>query len=288
MESKIKLGKEYNFVGYRWIPVKFIDEEKQIVVMQSLGVTVGPWPGYSMLQFGNEKIYNRDIFGEDISEYNKDTKKLMDQIRPVAVDAVAGRGLYLMSTGDIKLVSILNKALASAAQQYDPSCKIAGRYAWSGSLDENRYPWHINISGTQYCYLDQYLSLIVAPAFNLDLSKVAVTGDKIAIIPENTGKGEPEETNFILLLRLLEAFTPVCYGILSNDEIQMIQKYLCIQNRSVISLRNLRDFVVLFLADKADIERRNGNNEKFFQLMDIQSGIVSVIDQQIWNLSGEA
>ena len=116
---------------------------------------------------------------------------------------------------------------------------------------------------------------------------VAVTCDKIAIIPENTGKGEPEETNFILLLRLLEAFTPVCHGILSNGKIQMIQKYLCIQNRSVISLRNLRDFVVLFLADKADIERRNGNNEKFFQLMDIQSGIVSVIDQQIWNLSGE-
>ena len=112
--------------------------------------------------------------------------------------------------------------------------------------------------------------------------------EKSAIIPENTGKDEPEETNFVLLLRLLEAFTPVCHGILSSDEIRMIQEHLCIQSRSVMSLRNLRDFVVLFLADKADIERRNGNNEEFFQLMDIQSGIVSVIDQQIWNLSGEA
>ena len=286
MESKIKLGKEYNFVGCRWVPVKFIDEEKQIVVMQSLGVTVGPWPGFSMGKFGKGDYYNRDITRRNISDYDNKTRVLMKQIRPI----VSGdAGLYLPSYDSIKTNSVWRNALAKAAANYC-SFGASDNYAWTGTYNGDNYAWIVysNGSTTYDTYDYQNNSYVVPAAFDLDLSKVAVTGDKIAIIPENTGKGEPEETNFILLLRLLEAFTPVCHGILSNDEIQMIQKYLCIQDRSVISLRNLRDFVVLFLADKADIERRNGNNEKFFQLMDIQSGIVSVIDQQIWNLSGEA
>ena len=284
MESKIKLGKEYNFVGCRWVPVKFIDEEKQIVVMQSLGVTVGPWPGFSMGKFGNGDYYNRDITRRNISDYDDKTRVLMEQIRPI----VSGdAGLYLPSYDSIKTNSVWRNALAKAAANYR-SFGASYHCAWTGTYGgSSNYAWIVDSDGCTYNN-GQSGSYVVPAAFNLDLSKVAVTGDKIAIIPENTGKGEPEETNFILLLRLLEAFTPVCHGILSNDEIQMIQKYLCIQNRSVISLRNLRDFVVLFLADKADIERRNGNNEEFFRLMDIQSGIVSVIDQQIWNLSGEA
>ena len=280
-KTQIELGKEYNFAGYRWVPVR-INEEDQVAVMQSLGVTAGPWPGFSMGKFGNGDYYNRDITRRNISDYDDKTRALMEQIRPVAVDA----GLYLPSYENIKDNPVWRDALAKAAANYR-SFGASDDYAWTGTYGGNYHAWVVDSDGsTTSNYQDH--SYVVPAAFDLDLSKVAVTGDKIAIIPENTGKCEPEETNFILLLRLLEAFTPVCHGILSNDEIQMIQKYLCIQNRSIISLRNLRDFVVLFLADKADIERRNGNNEEFFQLMDIQSGIVSVIDQQIWNLSGEA
>ena len=283
MENKIELGKEYNFAGYRWVPVR-INEEDQVAVMQSLGVTAGPWPGFSMGKFGNGDYYNRDITRRNISDYDDKTRVLMEQIRPI----VSGdAGLYLPSYDSIKTNSVWRNALAKAVANYR-SFGASYHCAWTGTYGgSSNYAWIVDSDGCTYNN-GQSGSYVVPAAFNLDLSKVAVTGDKIAIIPENTGKGEPEETNFILLLRLLEAFTPVCHGILSNDEIQMIQKYLCIQNRSVISLRNLRDFVVLFLADKADIERRNGNNEEFFRLMDIQSGIVSVIDQQIWNLSGEA
>ena len=281
-KTQIELGKEYNFAGYRWVPVR-INEEDQVAVMQSLGVTAGPWPGFSMGKFGNGDYYNRDITRRTISDYDDKTRVLMEQIRPIVSGDV---GLYLPSYDNIKTNSVQRDALAKAAANYR-SFGASSNYAWTGTYYGGGYAYYVDSDGSTYDKY-QYNSYVVPAAFNLDLSKVAVTGDKIAIIPENTGKGEPEETNFILLLRLLEAFTPVCHGILSNDEIQMIQKYLCIQNRSVISLRNLRDFVVLFLADKADIERRNGNNEEFFRLMDIQSGIVSVIDQQIWNLSGEA
>ena len=45
--TNIELGKEYNFAGYRWVPVR-INEENQVAIMQSLGVTAGLWPGYSI------------------------------------------------------------------------------------------------------------------------------------------------------------------------------------------------------------------------------------------------
>lgn len=46
-KQSIELGKEYLFAGYRWVPVE-INENCQVAVMQSLGVTAGPWPGFSM------------------------------------------------------------------------------------------------------------------------------------------------------------------------------------------------------------------------------------------------
>lgn len=36
--KNIDFGKEYNFAGYKWIPIK-IDKKRNIAVIQSLGVT---------------------------------------------------------------------------------------------------------------------------------------------------------------------------------------------------------------------------------------------------------
>lgn len=60
MKEEVKIGKDYIMADRFWTPVE-IDEGNQIAIMQSLGVTKGPWPGYSMPQFGNNKYYGSDI-----------------------------------------------------------------------------------------------------------------------------------------------------------------------------------------------------------------------------------
>lgn len=189
--TQIELGKEYNFAGYRWVPVH-INKENQVAVMQSLGVTAGPWPGFSMEKYGNGKIYKHDIFGEDISEYNKDTKKLMDQIRPVAVNTVIGRGLYLASylaslkyidsVKDIRNNSVWEDAIIKAAANYR-SFGTSGGYAWIGTYYGNygNYgAWIVDLDGkTTGGY--QGVPCVVPAAFNLDLSKIEIEGDEIVI-----------------------------------------------------------------------------------------------------------
>ena len=179
MESKIKLGKEYNFVGCRWVPVKFIDEEKQIVVMQSLGVTVGPWPGFSMGKFGNGDYYNRDITRRNISDYDDKTRVLMEQIRPI----VSGdAGLYLPSYDSIKTNSVWRNALAKAAANYC-SFGASDNYAWTGTYNGDNYAWIVysNGSTTYDTYDYQNNSYVVPAAFDLDLSKVEIEEDEIIV-----------------------------------------------------------------------------------------------------------
>ena len=173
--TNIELGKEYNFAGYRWVPVR-INEEDQVAVMQSLGVTAGPWPGFSMSLYGNWNFYDKDIAGEDISNYIETTEKLMEQIRPVAVDTVSGRGLYLPSYDSIKTNSVWRDALAKAAANYR-SFGASLSYAWTGTYNGGG-AWVVNSNGnTGDSYQDN--SYVVPAAFNLDLSKIEIEGDEI-------------------------------------------------------------------------------------------------------------
>ena len=50
----LEAGETYQFAGYRWVPVE-INENCHVAVMQSLGVTAGPWPGFSMENLGDGK-----------------------------------------------------------------------------------------------------------------------------------------------------------------------------------------------------------------------------------------
>ena len=173
--TQIELGKEYNFAGYRWVPVR-INKEDQVAVMQSLGVTAGPWPGFSMPLYGNGDFYDKDIFGEDISSYNEATEKLMEQIRPVAVDTVSGRGLYLASFKDIDSVedirnnSVWENALIKAASSYK-SFGISNPILWLSTAGGKDCAWYINSYG-DINYGTQYNDYVIAPAFNLDLTKI--------------------------------------------------------------------------------------------------------------------
>lgn len=173
--TKIQLGKEYHFAGYRWVPVE-INRNCQVAVMQSLGVTAGPWPGFSMENLGDGNHYTHNIDEYDISKYDDKTYALMKQIKPVSLID----GLYLPSFEDINGNQLWKDALAKAASHYS-SFGASNYYAWTGTYGGNTYyAWVVNSNGNTYNY-GQSNSYVVPAAFNLDLSKIEIVGDKIVI-----------------------------------------------------------------------------------------------------------
>lgn len=172
----LEAGETYQFAGYRWVPVE-INENCHVAVMQSLGVTAGPWPGFSMENLGDGKHYAHNIDEYDISRYDDKTYALMKQIKPVSfID-----GLYLPGFEDINDNQLWKDALARAASSYS-SFGASYSYAWTGT--HNSYcngAWVVDSNGNTYNDY-QNNSYVVPAAFNLDLSKVKVVCDEIIII----------------------------------------------------------------------------------------------------------
>ena len=84
------------------------------------------------------------------------------------------------------------------------------------------------------------------------------------------------KTNFQMLRELLEVYHPVERGVIMSYEVETITEYLCLEKMNVLGLRNMRDFVVLFLGKSDSMED-----------WDRMSAITSVIDTAIWNRGEE-
>ena len=183
--KNIDFGKEYNFAGYKWIPIK-IDKKRNIAVIQSLGVTAGPWPGYILPQFGNGKEYYKNIAGKNICNYNKQMQDLYEFIKKVEAEAEDGAGLYLLNQS-VESLPIAMKALAKAADN-----KINGSLydcVWLGDALDG-FALYVETNEEILYGTGQNDLFVVAPAFNLDLSKVEIRDDEIVIKKESTGQLE--------------------------------------------------------------------------------------------------
>ena len=214
----LEAGETYQFADYRWVPVE-INENCHVAVMQSLGVTAGPWPGFSMENLGDGKHYAHNIDEYDISRYDDKTYALMKQIKPVSfID-----GLYLPGFEDINDNQLWKDALARAASRYS-SFGASYSYAWTGT--HNNYcngAWVVNSNGNTYNDY-QNNSYVVPVAFNLDLSKVEVVGDEIikkaqpAYI-DNLNKIKKE---IVTSMKIMDV---TIKGIKESDEYKMAQAY---------------------------------------------------------------
>ena len=187
-DNTLELGKTYNFMGYEWTACELINNGKTLVI-QSHGVTHGAWPGFVMPQFGNGDYYSKSIDGEDISAYDNKMKELYDTIKDAEDSSASyGKGLYLISNEKVgftelgksgsgyywtELKAVAENARSFGAALYD---------AWLGTAYGSTYAWHVYRGGNvgYYSGQDNY-DYVVAPAFNLDLSKVEVVGDEIMI-----------------------------------------------------------------------------------------------------------
>lgn len=178
----LESGKTYKFAGYSWTACE-VNNDRHVAVIQSRGVTHGAWPGFKMTEFDSK--YSID--GYDISAYDVKTKKLYDAIKDVEDKSASyGKGLYLVSKekagytewcepGSDDYWQALKKAAGNASSFGCPN-----NYAWLGTVYGSDYAWCVGSSGNVYDY-SQNSDYVVAPAFNLDLSKVEVVGDEIII-----------------------------------------------------------------------------------------------------------
>ena len=191
--ATLKPSKTYKFAGYSWTACE-VNNDRHVAVIQSRGVTHGAWPGFKMTEFDSK--YSID--GYDISAYDVKTKKLYDAIKDVEDKSASyGKGLYLVSKekagftewcepGSGDYWQALKKAAGNASSFGSPDY-----YAWLGTVSGGYYAWYVDSSGDVYGSYGQDSDCVVAPAFNLDLSKVEVAGDEI-IIKGSENNDQPE------------------------------------------------------------------------------------------------
>lgn len=195
--ATLKLGKTYKFAGYNWMACE-VDNDRHVVVIQSHGVNHGAWPGYTMPQFGNGNYYSNSIDGKDISDYDDKMRALYDDIKDAEDKAAPyGEGLYLISVEKAEFKEWDNTGSGNYWQALKATAENARSFgasyygAWLGTVNGKYYAWYVNRYGNVYYYL-QNGDCVVAPAFNLDLSKVEIIGDEIVIKETykktNTGK----------------------------------------------------------------------------------------------------
>lgn len=192
----ITIGSSYSFGGYTWIAAQ--DLGNNTIALQSTGVTHGKWPGYTMPQFGNGHYYSHSIDGQDISAYDDKTKTLYSTI---SYAQSGSSGLYLVSNEKVNQTSTgypgsgyyLQSLKAAAGNNRSFEASYSG--AWLGTavnaIYANSYAWNVGSKGVVYgsesngCLQDK--DYVVAPAFNLNTSKVTVSGSDIVPFSESTG-----------------------------------------------------------------------------------------------------
>lgn len=142
-----------------------------------------------MPQFGNGNFYAADIDGEDISAYDDKMRSLYDAIKDVEdTSASYGKGLFLISKEKAGYVEFERtgsgnywKVLQGVSMNYSPFGATCFS-TWLGTVaDANSgNAFSMDIGGCiGYSIYNQPNEYAIAPAFNLDLSKVEIKGDEI-------------------------------------------------------------------------------------------------------------
>ena len=143
-----------------------------------------------MQKFGGKAnaFYGSDIDGADISAYDDKMQELYDAIKD-AEDSSASysKGLFLISKEKAGFTEWREpgsgnywQALKEASMNYQ-SFGAADGNASLGTVNCCHNAWYVYSDGYVYTDGNQDYDFVVAPAFNLDLSKIEIVGDEIMI-----------------------------------------------------------------------------------------------------------
>lgn len=192
---ELVIGNTYFFGGFYWTAAE--DLGNNTVCMQSQGMTAGTWPGYKLTtdytgtkSYGNvDTAYGSDIDGDNIANYDDVTSAWYSKYSAVEKTGQAyGSGLFLVSntkcgttTSGTQGSGNYWSALKTASINNGPT-SFLGTVNTSGG---GTFAWNVASTGAVQSAGSQATAYNVAPAFNLDLTKVKlVDGDHIMLPTE--------------------------------------------------------------------------------------------------------
>ena len=167
-------------------------KQRTVTVLSLYRQSASPCPrktGMEARDFSRVRLHSKySIDGYDISAYDVKTKKLYDAIKDVEDKSASyGKGLYLVSKEKAGFTRCGEpgsgnywKALKAAAEN---ASSFGSPYscAWLGTVNGSVSAWYASSGGNVYYNYGQSSDYVVAPVFNLDLSKVEIVDDEIVI-----------------------------------------------------------------------------------------------------------
>ena len=183
----LTVGSDYTLGGYTW---RCCEVGTKYAVLQSKSTTRGTWPGYKMAKFGGSANtnYNSDIDGSDISDYDETMQSLANAIKPSENASVSyGSGLFLVDSTKCGITDRYSSA-AGSGNYYDglvaaANAATGGGYSyglWSWTGTNIITIWAYGKTGTSASQSTN--GYAVAPAFNLDTTKVTLSGNALTVI----------------------------------------------------------------------------------------------------------
>lgn len=196
MSATLTLGTTYTFGGTSWVCAEVF---QNYAVLQNTGISYGLWPGITMSKWGNGLPYRQSIDGQDISEYDNNTIALYNAIKNAEYNsATYGTGLYLVNLSKVNQTTIFSSvsgyygtALTTAANNANNISETANyKYSWLGIYESDNsqdFYYAVSDSGNLGRWGSYDVNLVIAPAFNVDLSKIKLTGTAISISDSSSG-----------------------------------------------------------------------------------------------------
>jgi hypothetical protein len=176
------LGTTYTLAGCEWMAVEKLSDTSYVILMtkgNSSAVQGGAWPGYIKNSNSNS---SSSIENANIASYYAGHTTVYNTIK--SAEASNGHGLYLIPK--TKASGYYLTALKTAAGNYSTFSGATGGDAWLGTVYGSDYAYFVGSNGNVVSYSYQTNTYVVAPAFNLDLSKVKISGTTITV-----GNGVP-------------------------------------------------------------------------------------------------
>lgn len=189
---QIVIGDTYSFGGFNWTAAEDLGDNA--VCLQSQGMTSGTWPGYKLSKdytetkdYGGANSYYADnIDGDNITHYDSTTMLWYIDYGSVEKTGQSyGSGLFLVSnskagwtiTGQPGSGNYWS-ALKTAATNYS-SFGANDDCSWLGTDHLSYEAWYVYSNGNINDTKDQSTKMVIAPAFNLDLTKVNIDSNNV-------------------------------------------------------------------------------------------------------------
>ena len=187
---ELEEGIIYTFGEYQWQCVEKI--KNGLYILQSQGMTSGSWPGYKLASgynnlfdfYGIDQYYDKDISYINIANYDNITQEWYNTYKNAEImGGLDENGVYNLSNpknGLYLIPTIQNNNEKNT--YYEPIMRAVTYYqnfgaseqqTWFGTIYYDQYIDTLTLRGFGSCLMSN-TNLVLAPAFNLDISKVNI------------------------------------------------------------------------------------------------------------------